>query len=194
MLRLRCETPQAWLDHALAHIDEVLEDHAHCEKKAAATALSLLSSFPDRPELALPMAALAEEESGHLRQVIEALHKRGRTLGRDPGDPYVQALLDFVKGGKDRLLDRLLVSACIEARSCERLKLLADHVTEPELKAMYTEFFRRGGGPLPDVHRPGAHDVRRGGERKAARRVAGRGGADRPDAPGAVGGALRRLG
>jgi tRNA-(ms[2]io[6]A)-hydroxylase len=146
MLRLRCDTPRAWLDHALTHLDEVLEDHAHCEKKAASTALSLLSSFPDRPELAGPMAALAEEEAGHLRRVVEALHKRGRTLGRDPGDPYVHGLLEFVKGGKDRLLDRLLVSACIEARSCERLKLLADHVTDPELKAMYAEFFAAEAG------------------------------------------------
>jgi tRNA-(ms[2]io[6]A)-hydroxylase len=146
MLHLRCETPRAWLDHALAHLDEVLEDHAHCEKKAAATALSLLSSFPDQPELAMAMAALAEEEAGHLRRVVEVLHKRGKSLGRDPGDPYAQQLLAFVRGGEDRLLDRLLVSACIEARSCERLKLLADHLNEPELKAMYAEFFAAEAG------------------------------------------------
>lgn len=146
MLHLRCDTPKEWLEHALAHLDEVLEDHAHCEKKAASTALSLLSSFPDQPELAMAMAALAEEEAGHLRRVVEALHKRGRRLGRDPGDPYVQGLLEFVKGGQDRLLDRLLVSACIEARSCERLKLLSENVQEPELKALYTEFFAAEAG------------------------------------------------
>lgn len=146
MLRLRCDTPKEWLDHALAHLDDVLADHAHCEKKAASTALSLLSSFPDQPELASAMAALAEEESGHLRRVVEALHRRGRTLGRDPGDPYAQQLLAFVRGGDDRLLDRLLVAACIEARSCERLKLLADHVADPELKALYADLFAAEAG------------------------------------------------
>jgi tRNA-(ms[2]io[6]A)-hydroxylase len=146
MLHLRCDTPRAWLDHALAHLDEVLEDHAHCEKKAAATALSLLSSFPEQPELAAAMAALAEEEAGHLRRVVEALHKRGKQLGRDPGDPYAQQLLAFVRGGEDRLLDRLLVSACIEARSCERLKLLADNLPPGELRDMYAEFFAAEAG------------------------------------------------
>ena len=146
MLHLRCETPKAWLDHALANLDEVLEDHAHCEKKACATALSLLSSFPDRPELAARMAALAEEEAGHLRRVVELLHARGRTLGHDPGDAYVHGLMAFVKGGEDRLLDRLLVSACIEARSCERLKLLADHVEAPVLRALYAELFAAEAG------------------------------------------------
>ncbi|MFM2152390.1 MAG: hypothetical protein RL199_825 [Pseudomonadota bacterium] len=146
MLHLRCDTPKAWLDHALANLDDVLEDHAHCEKKACATALSLLSSFPDQPELALAMAELAEEEANHLRRVVQLLHQRGRTLGHDPGDAYVHGLMAFVKGGEDRLLDRLLVSACIEARSCERLKLLADHVETPELKALYGELFAAEAG------------------------------------------------
>lgn len=141
MLHLRCPTPPAWLEHALANLDEVLIDHAHCEKKAAATALSLLSSHPDQPKIAAAMSALAEEEAGHLRRVVEILHARGLTLGRDPGDPYAQKLLSHVRGGDDRLLDRLLVSACIEARSCERLKLLADHVADEELAAFYRELY-----------------------------------------------------
>ena len=146
MLHLRSPTPSAWLEHALAHIDEVLVDHAHCEKKAASTAISLLSSYPDNVPLATAMASLAAEEADHLRRVVEALHARGRTLGKDPGDPYAQQLLALVRGGDERLLDRLLVSACIEARSCERLKLLADHLADPALKALYTDLFAAEAG------------------------------------------------
>lgn len=146
MLHLRCETPKEWLDYALEHLDDVLVDHAHCEKKAASTAISLLTSYPDNPTLAGPMAALAAEEAEHLRRVVDVVHARGRTIGRDPGDPYAQQLLSLVRGGDDRLLDRLLVSACIEARSCERLKLLADHVPDPELASLYKELFAAEAG------------------------------------------------
>jgi tRNA-(ms[2]io[6]A)-hydroxylase len=146
MLHLRCDTPKEWLEFALANLDAVLVDHAHCEKKAASTALSLLTSYPDQPAIALAMSALAEEESGHLRRVVVALHARGLTLGRDPGDAYAQKLLTHVRGGEERLLDRLLVSACIEARSCERLKLLADHVTDPLLQPLYSDLFAAEAG------------------------------------------------
>lgn len=146
MLHLRCPTPPGWLDYALAHLDEVLVDHAHCEKKAASTAISLLTSFPDTPALAGAMAALAAEEADHLRRVVDALHARGLTLGRDPGDEYARRLLTHVRGGEERLLDRLLVSACIEARSCERLKLLAEHVPEPGLQALYRDLFAAEAG------------------------------------------------
>jgi tRNA-(ms[2]io[6]A)-hydroxylase len=146
MLLLRCDTPREWLDHALGHIDEVLVDHAHCEKKAASTALSLLQSYPDSPDIAGPMAALAAEETEHLRLVVNALHARGLTLGRDPGDPYAQQLMQHLRGGRERLLDRLLVGALIEARSCERLKLLADHLEEPGLKQLYGELYKSEAG------------------------------------------------
>jgi tRNA-(ms[2]io[6]A)-hydroxylase len=146
MLHLRCETPKAWLEHALKNLDEVLVDHAHCEKKAASTAISLLSSYPDNPALASAMAALAAEEALHLRMVVEALHARGLTLGKDPGDEYAQRLMTKVRGGSERLLDRLLVSACIEARSCERLKLLSENVQEETLRALYTELFKAEAG------------------------------------------------
>lgn len=146
MLKLLCDTPRAWLDHALAHLDAVLIDHAHCEKKAAATAISLLSSYPDNDRLAAAMSALAEEEAGHLRRVVEVLHARGLSLGADPGDPYARQLLSHLRGGQHRLLDRLLVSACIEARSCERLKLLADNVPDVALAALYRELFASEAG------------------------------------------------
>jgi tRNA-(ms[2]io[6]A)-hydroxylase len=146
MLHLRCETPKAWLEHALANLDEVLRDHAHCEKKAASTAISLLSSYPDNPRLAAAMASLAAEEAGHLKMVVDAIHARGLTLGKDDGDVYVQRLMSLARGGAERLMDRLLISACIEARSCERLKLLSENVPEPSLRALYTELFAAEAG------------------------------------------------
>src|SRR5437868_1062538 len=146
MLHLRCETPRAWLDYALAHLDEVLVDHAHCEKKAASTAISLLSSYPNNPPLASAMAALAAEEADHLRRVVDALHGRGLKLGHDPGDAYAQALMAIVRGGDERLLDRLLVSACIEGRSCERLKLLSENVQEESLRSLYADLFAAEAG------------------------------------------------
>lgn len=146
MLKLLCATPSDWLEHALANLDEVLIDHAHCEKKATATALSLLSSYPDNPPLAEAMAALAEEEAGHLRLVVDALHARGLKLGRDPGDEYAQRLMSHVRGGDVRLLDRLLVAACIEARSCERLKLLAENVPDAELAELYRGLWQAEAG------------------------------------------------
>src|SRR5438128_11550886 len=92
IMKLLCNTPAAWLPQALARFDEVLVDHAHCEKKAAAHALSLLVAFPEVPGLARAMARLARDEAGHLAQVLALLEKRGLELGRDPGDPYEQRL------------------------------------------------------------------------------------------------------
>src|SRR6476620_6187801 len=117
---LRCETGPRWLPNALAHLDEVLVDHAHCEKKAAANALSLLQAYPDVPGLPAQMARLAREESAHLARVLALLERRGLTLSRDKGDPYAQGLQLLVrKTHPERRLDRLLVAAIIEARSCE---------------------------------------------------------------------------
>src|SRR5947209_11313609 len=85
-MELLCETPRAWVELAIDRFDEVLVDHAHCEKKAAASALSLLAAFPSVPGLARAMARLAREESGHLAQVLALVEKRGLSLGRDLGD------------------------------------------------------------------------------------------------------------
>src|SRR5262249_55192789 len=118
--------------------DEVLVDHAHCEKKAAAHALSMLAAFPQTPGLPRAMARLAREESGHLAQVLALLEKRGLTLGRDPGDPYAQSLQALVRQpARERLLDRLLVSALIETRSEERLRMLASGLRDAELRHFY---------------------------------------------------------
>ena len=135
---LRCETGPRWLPNALAHVDAVLVDHAHCEKKAAANALSLLQAYPDVPGLPAHMARLAREESGHLARVLQLLERRGLALGRDPGDPYAQALQAMVRTpAAQRQLDRFLVAAIIEARSCERLALLAGALSDAELRRFY---------------------------------------------------------
>src|SRR3954466_6839294 len=101
-------TAPQWLDVALAAFDTVLVDHAHCEKKAASNALSLLQSYPDVPGLPSAMARLAHEESAHLARVLMILEQRGLLLGRDAGDPYAQALQELIRTPSlDRRLDRL---------------------------------------------------------------------------------------
>jgi len=148
---LLCETPAAWVELAVKRFDEVLVDHAHCEKKAAAHALSMLAAFPREPGLPRAMARLAREEAGHLAQVLALLEKRGLSLGRDPGDPYAQGLQALVRQpARERLLDRLLVSALIETRSEERLRLLAEGLGEPELRHFYARLAsaEKGHGEL----------------------------------------------
>jgi tRNA-(ms[2]io[6]A)-hydroxylase len=144
---LRCETDPRWLPNALVHLDAVLIDHAHCEKKAAANALSLLQAYPEVPGLPAQMARLAREESGHLARVLQLLERRGLALGRDPGDPYAQALQALVRTpAAQRQLDRFLVAAIIEARSCERLALLAGALPDADLRRFYGELARSEDG------------------------------------------------
>jgi tRNA-(ms[2]io[6]A)-hydroxylase len=124
-LPLREATPAAWAEAAWADPESLLSDHAHNEKKAALTALSLVHAFAGHPRVPLLLARLAEEELNHFRRVLEALADFGWTLRPDGGSAYAKGLMARVgEGGADGLLDRLLVSALIEARSCERLFLL----------------------------------------------------------------------
>jgi len=146
-VKLKAPTSSRWLPHALAHFDEVLVDHAHCEKKAAANALSLLQVYPDVPGLPAQMARLAREESAHLAKVLGVMEERGLTLGRDAGDPYAKALQELMRtGSRERRLDRLLVAGIIESRSHERLQLLADGLTDAKLKRLYAELARSEDG------------------------------------------------
>lgn len=147
MLCLKRPTDPAWLSHALAHLDEVLVDHAHCEHKAAVTALSFVSKYPDDPALVLSLSRLAAEEAGHLALMVDVCQSRGLSLGHPEKDPYVQGLLEETR--KDAVgsrVDRLLVSSLIEARSCERLKLLAGALKDEELKALYDGLWRAEAG------------------------------------------------
>ena len=171
---LRSRTDRRWLPGALAQLDLVLVDHAHCEKKAAANALSLLQAYPEVPGLPALMARLAREESAHLARVLQLLEARGLALGRDPGDPYAQGLQRLVRTpAAERRLDRLLVAAIIEARSCERLGLLAEGLEDPALRRFYAELARSEDGHqrlflrLAERVAPGA---RRHGWRRCSRR------------------------
>jgi len=121
-------TDPRWIDVALAQLDELLIDHALCEQKAASSALALIGRFPDRPELVRPMMALAHEELHHLRQVLDLIEARGGALARPRPDRYVHELRQRgfrTAAGLGAYGDLLLVNAFVEARSCERFRLLA---------------------------------------------------------------------
>ena len=118
-------------------MDAVLVDHAHCEKKAATSAMSLVVGYPEFEELVRRMSALAVEELQHFRAVYERIVQRGLALGRDQGDPYAQKLMALARANQGRLTDRLLLFGLIEARSHERLELLATHLEAPDLKRFY---------------------------------------------------------
>jgi tRNA-(ms[2]io[6]A)-hydroxylase len=140
---LKTSRDEAWLSVALGDPLALLADHAHCEKKAAASAMALIARHPDEPELVSAMIALAKEELEHFAEVHDVLIARGGRLGPDKGDPYVQELLGLLNNTGSpgaRLIERLLASALIEARSFERLRLLGDHHPDPELREIYERF------------------------------------------------------
>ena len=136
--RLGCPTPAGWLEVALADLDATMRDHLHCERKAVASALSLLHQYPERTELVRALSRLAHEESRHVMQVATRLRRRGVVLTPDRGDLYAQRLRKLVRKGEPaRQLDLLLCSALIEARSAERLGLLAAALPDRALAAFY---------------------------------------------------------
>ena len=143
---LRSATDPRWTGVALAGLDRTLGDHAHCEKKAAATAMKLVADHPTRPDLVRRMAKLAQEETQHFLAVLAEMARRGAPLPPDRGDPYAQALMRQVRSGTGRLVDRLLVGALIEARSCERLLLLAEALPDPRLRDLYARFAQSEAG------------------------------------------------
>lgn len=142
MLKLKMKTDPLWVKHiAEQNIEEILTDHAYCEQKAASSAISLIILFPEHPELVSAMADLAQEEMGHFRMVHKRIVDRGFALGRERKDSYVNELIKFIKGrGKGReelLLDKLLFAGMIEARSCERFKVLSENLEDKELASFY---------------------------------------------------------
>lgn len=146
MTLLRSATDPRWPAVAVGALAATLADHAHCEKKAAASALKLVADHPERPELVRALAKLAQEELSHLLAVLAEMGRLGIAPTPDAGDPYARELVRLVRGGKDALVDRLLVSALIEARSCERLLLLAGALPEPRLRKLYARLARSEGG------------------------------------------------
>lgn len=154
MLGLRHDTDLAWAQHAVSHSDELLVDHAHCELKAATNAMSLVVRYPANPALVEAMTALAAEELEHFQRVHQVLVRRGVSLGFPPANPYAAALRTAAGALPSRhkeafvLVDRLLIGALIEARSCERFKLVANELAcrdmtteQAELHAFYEELF-----------------------------------------------------
>ncbi|WP_010134993.1 tRNA-(ms[2]io[6]A)-hydroxylase [Ochrovirga pacifica] len=142
MLGLKLPTDPRWANIAEKNIDEILIDHAHCEQKAASTAISLIVSFPEYTELVTEMIALVKEEISHFKLVHDRLIAKGIPLGRDRKDEYVVQLVTFFpKGGSrtDQLVHRLLYAALIEARSCERFRLLSEHLEDAELAKFYRD-------------------------------------------------------
>ncbi|MDH3214349.1 MAG: tRNA-(ms[2]io[6]A)-hydroxylase [Myxococcales bacterium] len=138
MLNLAAPTDPAWTAKALAHLDEVLLGHAHCEQKAAGMAVRLLFRYPDHAFLLAPISELAREELAHFEAVLRLLERRGIPFRRQRPSPYAGRLRSHIRSAEpERLLDTLLCCALIEARSCERFKLLAEAVDDPELARFY---------------------------------------------------------
>ena len=140
MLGLKLPSDPRWVNIAEKNIEEILSDHAFCEQKAASTAISLIVSFPEYTELVQEMIALVEEEMSHFKMVHDLILERGFTLGRDRKDAYVSQLLQFFPKGGSRttqLVHRLLLAALIEARSCERFRLLSEHLEDKKLAKFY---------------------------------------------------------
>ena len=140
MLGLKLPSDPRCVNIAKKNLEEVLSDHAFCEQKAASTAISLIVSFPEYTELVKEMIALVEEEMSHFKMVHDLIIERGFSLGRDRKDAYVLKLLQFFPKGGSRttqLVHRLLLAALIEARSCERFRLLSEHLEDKKLANFY---------------------------------------------------------
>ena len=140
MLGLKLPTDPRWVNIVEKNIEEILTDHAYCEQKAASTAISIIIGFPDHSELVKEMTALVREEMGHFNMVHEKIVERGWKLGRERKDEYVIELMKFFpKGGSKttHLVHKLLYAALIEARSCERFRLLSENIADKELADFY---------------------------------------------------------
>lgn len=149
ILGLHLPTDPRWVNLAQINLEDILTDHAYCEQKAATSCISLIQRYPDKERLVNELSPVVTEEWGHFRLVLQELQKRNLKLGRQRKDEYVNRLLQFeVKGGKeeDRLLDKLLLCALIEARSCERFKRLSEELKDDYLKNFYRRFMESEAG------------------------------------------------
>jgi tRNA-(ms[2]io[6]A)-hydroxylase len=142
MLGLKLETDPNWVNIVEKNISEILTDHAWCEQKAATNAISIMISYPYHSDLVDELLSLAKEELSHFEMVHQKIKDRNYTLGFERRDEYVNELYKFMRKGYKKeivLIDRLLFSAMIEARSCERFKILSEHITDIELREFYRE-------------------------------------------------------
>lgn len=142
-LGLHMPTDPRWVNLAEMDLEYILTDHAYCEQKAATSCITLIQGYPELHDLVREVAPVVTEEWGHFRLVLAELDKRGMELGRQRKDEYVNNLLSFQKKGGsrvDRLIEKLLTCALIEARSCERFRLLSLHINDDDLKEFYYKF------------------------------------------------------
>lgn len=142
MLGLKLPSDPRWVDIAKISIDEILTDHAYCEQKAATTCISLIIQYSEKEILVETLAPIVSEEWTHFRMVLKEMKKRGYKLGTKRIDKYVVELFKLERTGGKRerqLMDKLLISALIEARSCERFRLLSLHIQDEGLKDFYHE-------------------------------------------------------
>jgi len=140
MLGLQLPTDPRWVNIVEKNVEEILTDHAFCEQKAASTGISFIVTYPEYTELVQEMTALVKEEISHFKLVHDRIIERGWTLGRDRKDVYVNKLMQFFPKGGSRttnLVHRLLYAALIEARSCERFRLLSEQLEDKELASFY---------------------------------------------------------
>lgn len=143
MIELRFKTPAVWTEAVVDAMDLFLPDHAAAEKKASSMAMTMVSHYPDKPELVTAMIDLALEELSHFRSVVKLMHERGLTLLPDQKDPYVNALRRHLRQGSEfYLMDRLLIAAIVEARGAERFGLIAAALPEGDLKRFYDAITR----------------------------------------------------
>ena len=141
-LGLELPTDPRWVNIAEMQLEEILIDHAYCEQKAASACISMIVHYPEKEKLVEVMTPVVAEEWAHFRMVLKELNKRGFKLGRARKDEYVNRLQEIIKKKGDReevFLDRLLLCALIEARSCERFKLLSQHIADEDLQKFYHE-------------------------------------------------------
>jgi tRNA-(ms[2]io[6]A)-hydroxylase len=142
MLGLKLETDPRWVNIVEENINEILTDHAFCEQKAASYAISLIVKYPEISELVQKMTDLAQEEMEHFQRVHNLILERNEVLGWERKDPYVQDLMKYVKKGGNYemvLAERLLIAAMIEARSCERFRVLSENLKDEKLAEFYRE-------------------------------------------------------
>ena len=168
MLGLKLETDPRWVNIVEKNIEEILTDHAYCEQKAATNAISVLISFPYHTDVVDEMLKIAKEELTHFEMVHQKIKDRGLKLGFERKDDYVGELYKFMRKGHNQkivFIDRMLFSALIEARSCERFKLLSEQINDADLKGFYKElmiseaghytlflgFARKYGAEIEDV-------------------------------------------
>lgn len=143
ILKLQLPTDPRWVTNVVeSNIEEILTDHAFCEQKAASNAITLIVQNPELSDLVQEMAALVQEEMDHFKRVHDIILERGYVLGRERKDDYVNELLKFLKKGgarREMLIDRLLFAAMIEARSCERFKVMSENINDKQLSEFYHE-------------------------------------------------------